>query len=174
MIERERHTDHLVDGAVGARLAVRPATMRDLAIVVELRLALLREHAANPLYAHLRADAPERARRLFAAQLRSPNEVILLAERDDGVIGILRCVQAAGLPLVSPTAYGYISSVYVIPQARRQGVLRALLAAALDWCRARGLTEMRLHNAVENAAANAAWEALGFHAAEHLRVRHLR
>lgn len=160
--------------SAGAPIIVRAATTRDLAIVVELRLALLREHAANPLYAHLRTDAPERARRLFAAQLRSANEVILLAERDDRVIGILRCVHAAGLPLVSPTAYGYVSSVYVIPQARRQGVLRTLLAAAQDWCRDRGLTEMRLHNAVENVVANAAWEALGFRTAEHLRVRRLR
>lgn len=152
---------------------VRQAGMRDLATVVELRLALLREHAANPLYAHLRDDAPERARRLFAAQLRSPNEIIFLAERADAVVGILRCVHTVGLPLLAPASHGYISSVYVRPEARRQHVLHVLLDAALDWCRARGLTEVRLHNAVENAAANAAWEALGFEIAEHLRVRHI-
>jgi aminoglycoside 6'-N-acetyltransferase I len=79
-----------------------------------------------------------------------------------------------GLPLLLPARYGYISSVYVVPEARRRGVLRALLGAAVRWCRARRITELRLHNVVESETANAAWEALGFHVAEHLRVRHLR
>jgi ribosomal protein S18 acetylase RimI-like enzyme len=157
-----------------ASVVVRRATLRDLPVVVELRLALLREHSRNPIYRRLRADAPARARKLFAAQLESPNEVIFLAERKGTVVGILRCVQTVGLPLLFPVMHGYISSVYVVPAARRQGVLRALLAAAEGWCRERGLTELRLHNAAENEAANAAWEALGFHVAEHLRVRHLR
>lgn len=179
MIDRETHTSRRgsvspASGETPTGPTIRVATERDLSIVVELRLALLREHADNPLYANLRPDAPERARRLFATQLRSPNEVILLAEREGRVVGILRCLHAASLPLVSPASHGYISSVYVIPEARRQGVLRALVAAALDWCLVRGLTEVRLHNAVENAAANAAWESLGFRTAEHLRVRRLR
>ncbi|HEX6535572.1 MAG TPA: GNAT family N-acetyltransferase [Gemmatimonadaceae bacterium] len=179
MIERETHVSGRRDvspasGKTPPAPTVRVATGRDLPIVVELRLALLREHAGNPLYENLRPDAPERARRLFAAQLRSPDEVILLAEREGRVIGILRCLHAASLPLVFPASHGYISSVYVVPEARRQGVLSALLDAALDWCLDRGLTEVRLHNAVENQAANAAWESLGFRTAEHLRVRRLR
>lgn len=153
---------------------VRVATIDDLPAVVELRLALLREHSHNPLYRRLRPDAAARARRLFGAQLRAPDEVIFLATRGDAVVGILRCVQTAGLPLLFPVLHGYISSVYVIPAARRRGVLRALLAAALAWCEARGLMEVRLHNAADNEAANAAWEALGFRIAEHLRVRFLR
>lgn len=161
------------DAHGGSGVAVRVATPDDLDIVVELRLALVREHRDNPLYAHLRIDAPLRARRYFAAQLRSPDEVIFLAERDGRALGILRCVQARGLPLVFPSFHGYISSVYVVPTERRHGVLRALFTTAVEWCRARGLTEIRLHNAAENAAANATWEALGFQIAEHLRVHRL-
>jgi ribosomal protein S18 acetylase RimI-like enzyme len=151
-------------------VTVRPATERDLSVVVELRLALLHEHRTNLIYQRLRPDARARARRLFAAQLRSPNEVILLAEVVGEVVGILRCVQSSGLPLVFPTHYGYISSVYVIPAARRRGVLRALLAEAVAWCKSRGLTEMRLHNPADSEVANAAWESLGFTIVEHLRV----
>jgi GNAT superfamily N-acetyltransferase len=99
--------------------------------------------------------------------------VIFLAERDGRVVGILRCVQVAGIPLVFPALHGYISSVFVVPEARRRGVLRLLFDAALAWCRSRGLTELRLHNAVDNGPANAAWEALGFEKAEYLRVLHI-
>ena len=154
-------------------VTVRAATLEDLDTVVELRVALVREHCDNPLYARLRPDAPLQARRHFAVQLRSPDEVIMLAEHEGRAVGILRCVQVAGIPLVFPALHGYISSVYVVPEARRRGVLRALFAAALDWCRARGLTEIRLHNAVENSAANSAWESFGFAAAEYLRVLHI-
>lgn len=154
-------------------ITVRPACMADLPLIVELRLALLREHGDNPIYERLRPDAPDRARRLFAAQLRSPDEVIFLGEVDGELSGILRCIQTGGLPLLFPATHGYISSVYVVPRARRRGVLRALLAAAIQWCEARGLTELRLHNASDNAVANAAWDALGFRVVEHLRVRRL-
>ncbi|HEX5178723.1 MAG TPA: GNAT family N-acetyltransferase [Gemmatimonadaceae bacterium] len=154
-------------------ITVRPAHMADLPLIVELRLALLREHGDNPIYERLRPDAPDRARRLFAAQLRSPDEVIFLGEVDGEVSGILRCIQTGGLPLLFPATHGYISSVYVVPRARRRGVLRALLAAAIQWCESRGLTELRLHNASDNAVANAAWDALGFRIVEHLRVRRL-
>ena len=162
------------DASFDAGLTVRQAAMADLAIVVELRLALLREHSQNPIYRRLRPDAPARASRLFAAQLRSPSEVVFLAEHEGATVGILRCVASAGLPLLFPAHHGYISSVYVVPTARRHGVLHALFGAAIGWCRERGLREARLHNAVENETANAVWDALGFRVVEHLRVCHLR
>jgi ribosomal protein S18 acetylase RimI-like enzyme len=140
-------------------------------VIVELRVALLHEHGRNPIYNRLRHDLAARARRLFLAQLRLPNEVTLLAEWQGTVVGILRCLHSAGHPLLQPEVYGYISSVYVRPEARRAGILRALVAAAADWCKDRGLTEMRLHNAADNPLSNAAWEALGFRIVEHLRMR---
>jgi ribosomal protein S18 acetylase RimI-like enzyme len=165
------------DGAAGRAAArgivVRPATEDDLGAIVELRLALLREHQASPIYGRVRRDAPARARRLFLAQLRSPGEITLLAERRGEVVGILRCLRSGGHPLLHPDAYGYVSSVYVHPGVRRAGVLKSLVAAAEDWCREHGLDELRLHNSADNPLANAAWEALGFRVVEHLRMRRI-
>jgi aminoglycoside 6'-N-acetyltransferase I len=148
---------------------VRPATPADLAFVVELRMALLREHGSNPIYARLRADATERARRIFSAQLSSPNERIFLAEADGAVIGIIRCVESTGSPLLDPARYAYISSAYVRPEARRRGALRALVAAARSWCAERGLDEARLHSVADDVGSNRAWDALGFDVVEHMR-----
>ncbi|MDF2773272.1 MAG: GCN5-related N-acetyltransferase [Geminicoccaceae bacterium] len=147
--------------------------MSDLPVIVALRIALLREHAQNMIYARLRGDAEARAEKLFAAQLKSQNEIIFLADIGGETVGVLRCIQSSGSPLLEPAQYAYVSSVYVLPRAREQGVLRALLAAADRWCGERGLDEMRLHNAADNPLANAAWEALGFEIVEHLRVRRL-
>jgi ribosomal protein S18 acetylase RimI-like enzyme len=155
----------------GESVVVRRATGRDLDTVVALRLALLREHASNPIYRRLAKDVTTRARKLFARQLESPGEITLLAERDGRIVGILRCVESSGSPLLSPEQYAYISSVYVDPAVRRTGVLRALLARAEVWARSLELEEFRLHSVADGDAANRAWDALGFEIVEHLRVR---
>ena len=152
---------------------VRPAGPRDLNAVVALRLALLREHPDHPIYGRLRTDIDRRARDLFAAQLRSSTETILLADLGGEIVGILRCVESTGSPLLDPARYAYVSSAYVRPEARRRGVLRALVAEAERWSRARGLDQMRLHNVAGSTEAERAWEALGFAIVEQVRFRQL-
>jgi ribosomal protein S18 acetylase RimI-like enzyme len=157
-----------------AGIAVRAAEMSDLDVVVELRIALLREHAGNAIYGRLRPDAPERARSLFGAQLQSPHETTFLAFDGERAVGVLRCVHSGGSPLLYPAEYCYVSSVYVRPDVRRRGVLRALMRAAEEWSEDRDLDEIRLHSASDTPLSNAAWDGLGFEVVEHLRVRPTR
>jgi len=152
---------------------VRPATPRDLDAVVALRIALLREHPDHPIYGRLRPEIDRRARELFAAQLRARTETILLAELAGEVVGIIRCVESIGSPLLEPARYAYVSSAYVRPDARRRGVLRALVTEVERWCRARGLDQMRLHNVAGSEAAERAWSALGFTIVEQVRLREI-
>jgi GNAT superfamily N-acetyltransferase len=160
-------------GTRSAKVTVRAATVKDLETVVALRVALLREHGDNPVYRRLRSDVVARARRLFTQQLNSPGEVTFLAERGGQPIGILRCVESAGSPLLHPPHYAYVSSVYVLPDERRTGVLRALMEHAEAWAREAGLDEFRLHSVATSTATNSAWDALGFEVVEHLRRRPL-
>jgi ribosomal protein S18 acetylase RimI-like enzyme len=152
---------------------VRPATPRDLDAVVALRTALLREHPDHPIYGRLRPGIDRRARELFAAQIRSRSETILLAELAGEVVGIIRCVESIGSPLLEPSRYAYVSSAYVRPDVRRRGVLRALMTEVERWSRARGLDQMRLHNVAGSEAAELAWDALGFSVVEQVRLRTL-
>lgn len=154
-------------------VTVRRATSADLDTIVALRLALLREYDDHPIYGRLRADAEQRARPMFAAQLESPNEVIFIAEENDVAVGILRCVESATSPLLMPDRYCYVSSAYVRPDLRQKGVLHELFDRAVSWCRERGLTEMRLHNVGTRESSAAAWTALGFEVVEQVRVLRL-
>ena len=104
---------------------------------------------------------------------RSATEAIFLAERESVVAGILRCVESMGSPLLDPARYAYVSSVYVRPEVRRRGVLRALLRAADAWSADRGLDQMRLHNVAGSPSAEGAWTALGFHVVEQVRLRRM-
>jgi len=132
---------------------------------------LLREHPDHPIYGRLRPEIDRRARELFAAQLRARTETILLAELGGEVVGIIRCVESIGSPLLEPARYAYVSSAYVRPDMRRRGVLRALMIEVERWSQARGLDQMRLHNVAGSEAAERAWEALGFAIVEQVRVR---
>ncbi|MEO7086725.1 MAG: GNAT family N-acetyltransferase [Gemmatimonadaceae bacterium] len=155
-----------------ADFSVRHATLGDLGSIVELRLSLLREYRDHPMYGHLRPDAGPRAEELFRAQLMSPNETMFVAQSAGRLIGVMRCADTPVSPLLFPEHYCFVSSVYVRPDDRRRGVLRALLAAAESWCAERGIDEMRLNNVTESVAAHA-WESLGFGVVEHVRRRAL-
>ncbi len=172
MTARQASAVRTAQPATGRQVTVRRAALGDLPTIVDLRLALLRENGDHPVYGQLRADARERAYDVFGAQLRSPNEVMFLAEAGGAVVGILRCVETLNSPLLYPDRYCYVSSVYVRPNARRGGVLKALLRRAGEWCGDRGLTEMRLHN-VPGGSASAAWSASGFAVMEEVRRKEL-
>ena len=152
-------------------LTVRRATTDDLETVVALRIALLREYPDHPVYGRLRPDAEMRAHAIFASQLESDKEVVFLAEQRGKAVGLLRCVETVSSPLLEPDRYCYVSSVYVTPESRRKGVLRSLFKSAQEWCRQRGLGEMRLHNVGSRVGSAAAWDALGFEVVEQVRIR---
>ena len=152
-------------------VSVREAKLGDLDAVVDLRLSLLREYGDHPLYGRLHPDARRRAFELYRTQLASPHETIFVAEAGGEIIGVLRCVETPSSPLLLPDRYCYVSSAYVKPHTRRRGVLSALLTAAERWCDARGITEMRLHNANGVRTAEDTWSALGFEVVEQVRRR---
>lgn len=159
--------------ADSAAVTIRRATPADIDAVVRLRLALLREYPDHPIYGRLRHDAERLARPVFASQLASGNEVMFLAEHGADAIGIVRAVEAAAAPFLVPDRYCYVSSAFVAPEHRRQGVLRRLLDRAVEWCAERGLSEIRLHSVGTSESASAAWGALGFDVVEQVRVRKL-
>ena len=156
-----------------ARVRVRPATMADAERIAELRLALLGEHRSHAIYSRLRRDAPARAIELTEEQMTSDREAMFVATRGERLVGMIRCIDQRGHRLLRPSRFALISTVYVEPAFRRQGVLRSLMDAAIAWSRERGLTEMRLQNAIDNPLALAAWDALGFRVVEQIRLRTL-
>jgi len=83
-----------------------------------------------------------------------------LAERDAGPVGIFLAneivsVERGGLVL-------WVEELYVIPEARRSGVARALLAHVCEHARGRGIRAIELEVVPTQAAAVALYRALGF------------
>jgi aminoglycoside 6'-N-acetyltransferase I len=61
---------------------------------------------------------------------------------------------------------GFVEGIYVLPEARRQGIARALVAAAERWALSRGCTEMASDALLDNLVSHAMHLALGFQEAE--------
>src|SRR3954471_13620195 len=170
-------TETLHDNATmvdGGGVRIHRATVDDVDAVVELRVALLREYRDHPVYGQLRPDAELRARPVFEQQLRAPDQVMYLAEADSQAVGIVRCADVRSSPLLYPDRYCYVTSVYVRPAYRRQGLLSLLMEYAEAWARGRGLTEMRLHNSTLHGMARGAWDQLGFEVNEEVRLKRLQ
>jgi aminoglycoside 6'-N-acetyltransferase I len=64
----------------------------------------------------------------------------------------------------SPVAF--LEGIYVVPEARRMGTARSLVAAAERWAINRGCREFASDAALENELSHAVHRALGFHETE--------
>ena len=65
-------------------------------------------------------------------------------------------------PTMVPRRRGHTETLIVNARQRRRGIGRRLLAAASDWARARGATEMVLTTWVGNSEADAFYQRLGY------------
>jgi len=81
--------------------------------------------------------------------------VVYLAEDDDGAVGAVRATMRSA-------DVWHVASAYVRPRARRQGVLKQLMAPVTEEGRKRGSTRMTLDVLAANQGAVAAWRRLGF------------
>jgi ribosomal-protein-alanine N-acetyltransferase len=89
---------------------------------------------------------------LEPAELR--DKLTLLAE-DDEPVGF-----AAGE--VYPNGVAHLNLIYVVPERRRQGIARSLLAEFNERARAQGAVHMTLDVDTTNEAGRAVWRRLGF------------
>ncbi|WP_168011902.1 GNAT family N-acetyltransferase [Halomonas salinarum] len=134
-------------------MPVRPATHDDLPALGELVDGYRRFYGQTSDLA---------AARDFAASRLALGDSHLLV--DEGPDGALR-----GLVQLNPTlstvrlaVRWILGDLYVAPEARRQGVGRALMNAARTLAESRGVSQLRLQTQVENHAAKALYASLGW------------
>lgn len=109
-------------------------------------------------------------RRYLKALRRYPHAAVLVAERDDGeLVGRL----SVGRDPHPASAHVADVGLMVAIDARRQGVGRALLDAAVDWARTAGVRKLELHVFPWNEAAIALYDDFGFER-EGFRKAHYR
>lgn len=135
-------------------IQVRPATLHDASAWLRMREALWPEYASD-------WHASEIAQ-YFAGNLRMPLEVLLAADESGVPIGFAELSIRAYAEGCLTDRVAYLEGWYVVPEARRRGIGRLLVAAAEQWALAQGCTEFGSDAVIDNETSAAAHRALGF------------
>jgi GNAT superfamily N-acetyltransferase len=142
-------------------IAVRPAAPGDLDFIVSSNLALARETEDHVLDETLLSEG---VRTLL--DQRAPG-AYWIAERDGGRVGQL-LITFEWSDWRNRMIW-WIQSVYVVPDARRDGVFRALYAHLREEARRAGACGIRLYVDTTNTRAQQVYAALGMNG-DHYRV----
>ena len=100
--------------------------------------------------------------RYFAGHRHEPKHVLIALDGNGEGIGFAELSIHNIVDGCETDHVGYLEGWYVGPQARRQGVGGALIAAAEAWARGEGCTEFASDALIENEPSLAAHRALGF------------
>lgn len=147
--------------------SIRPGTEAELDDIAGLWHAMYAHQRAHGMALPLRDDAAELWKRQLTGRLDSPVSVVLVAPAagpGEGLDGFL-AAQVKRLPphlAADKPKVGFISELFVRPDARRRGTGRALVEAAFDWFRRADVGSIELHVLVGNAGGRRFWEQLGF------------
>jgi GNAT superfamily N-acetyltransferase len=86
----------------------------------------------------------------------------LVAERGGELVGCGFARIDDAKPYLEHSRQAYLGLMYVDPKHRRQSINEAILELLKQWCRAQGVTELRLEVYNDNAVALRAYEKAGF------------
>jgi|SRR5580765_716508 aminoglycoside 6'-N-acetyltransferase I len=142
-------------------IRVRPATPDDAAGWLRMRDALWPHHEAG-------SHAGE-VEQYFAGKLRMPLEVLLAFDETGTAVGFAELSIRSYAEHCETDRVAYLEGWYVDQGFRRQGVGRALVAAAEDWGIEQGCTEFGSDAVLENEVSAVAHRALGFEETVRLR-----
>ena len=94
--------------------------------------------------------------------------VFVATTRDGAVHGFLEASLRAYAEGCDTSPVGFIEGWFVDREVRRQGMGAALVAAAEEWARQRGCTEMASDTTIENVDGQRAHTRLGYSESERL------
>ena len=143
-------------------ITIRPALDLDMDALLELQAEIHALHVQAEPHRY-RLAAPQVVRAHFEALLEDPDAQILVAADDGALLGYLVAKQERREhPMITPQSFVLVDALSVSAKARRRGVGRRLMDAAMAHAQALGTEAVELAVRSFNREAIAFYEALGF------------
>ena len=136
-----------------SEVAVRPVRAADRGAWLAMR---------TDLWPEVPQDHEAEVDAYFAGTLREPMQVLVAAAEDGAIVGFAELNIRNYAEDCVTDRVGYLEGWYVVPHARRNGIGRSLVEAALAWARSQGCTEFASDALIDNADSAKAHLALGF------------
>ena len=149
---------------MSSSVIVRPAEPRDQAPLGRLGAMLVAEHHdfdSRRFIAPI-PDLAERYGQFLLSQLARDGMLVLVAEREDEVVGYAYAGMEGNDYMALRGPAGVLYDLVVDPAHRRQGIGSALMDSALDRLRELGAPRVLLFTADKNRGAQAMFDRAGF------------
>jgi ribosomal protein S18 acetylase RimI-like enzyme len=146
---------------MGARLLIRPAVDLDVADIARLHVKAWQVAYRGQIPdSYLDSLDVEARATNWSVVLRQPSTLVLIATRDDSLVGFCALERSRDPDAVPGVAE--LTAIYVDPAAARSGYGTALLSAAMAAAQARAFSQVSLWVLASNGSARAFYEARGF------------
>jgi len=142
--------------------SVRNARESDLERLTKLWTEIADHHAALDSLFRLRPDAGPAIARVLASQLADPDAAIFVWEDDRGVRGFCSVRIDRAPPILEETRRAEICDLGVDREARRRGIGKELVRAAVAWVREQHVARIEVRVATGNREGQSFWRAVGF------------
>ncbi|MFO0686738.1 MAG: GNAT family N-acetyltransferase [Sandaracinus sp.] len=120
------------------------------------------QHSTDPERFFLPSGAEESYRRWLAREIEDDDAIVLVAERDEEIVGYVYGRAERGASALLLTQHVALRELLVTQRARRQHVAESLVRQLVSTARARGIPRIVLHAATTNLRAQALFRKLGF------------
>ena len=140
---------------------IRPVTVADSKDWLHMRCALWPEGSE--------AEHRDEIERFFSGQLHNPQQALIAVDRAGTPVGFVELSVRSYAEDCVTDRVAYLEGWYVVPEARRHGVGRALVRAAEDWAREQGCAEFASDALLDNHTSAAAHRAIGFEETAQIR-----
>jgi len=142
---------------------IRPAGRRDAEAIAKLWSLMAEQHRNyDPDVWCWSVRAEQAWREGFLTRVDQEDVIMPVAEAPNGaLLGFAQAVAVDSPPIFAAARQGEVWDLVVKPEARGRGIGRRLMEAVFQGLKARGAQEVKLHVAVDNAAAIRLYERLG-------------
>lgn len=139
-------------------ITIRKATLSDLASLREFEQGIIT--AERPFDATLKAEKINYYD--IEKMILSDSIEVLVAEKNGVLLGSGYARIETAQPYLNHEKYAYLGFMFTIQTQRGKGINAKIIAELKNWCRSKGILELRLDVYNDNPSAIRAYEKVGF------------
>lgn len=144
-------------------MEIRKAVVGDLKRIQELSLMLFEREYEEYANVSLNMDWSfgEAGEKYFMRRLTEEISCVFVVEDGGKIVGYLAGGELGNISWRNFSKMGDLDNMFVLEEFREKGVGRMLYGAFVDWCRRRGIKNVRVGTLVKNEEAVAFYEKMG-------------
>ncbi|MDD2385237.1 MAG: GNAT family N-acetyltransferase [Bacteroidales bacterium] len=147
-------------------MKIRKAKQKDIEQLTKYGNILLKQHSKIDPYFTPIENADKIYRKFLESSLNSENKLLLVAEKNEKLLGYAVAEIQTRSPIFKISKNGYINDVFVLEEFRKLGIATKFLLELKKWFKAKDIIYIELSVLANNEIGKKTWEKFGFDAYE--------